>query len=43
MTSMLLSVYRAVSVLPNRILGTVGEHSGGFPVESLSLSRCLLL
>ena len=43
MTSMLLSVYRALSVLPNRILGTVGEHSGGFPVESLSLLRCLLL
>lgn len=30
---------RAVSVLPNRILGTVGEHPG-FPVEALSLSHC---
>ena len=29
-----------MSILPNRILGTVGEHSGGFPVESLSLSHC---
>jgi len=32
-------VFRAVSILPNRIIGTVGEHPG-FPVESLSLSHC---
>jgi len=34
-----LFVFRAVSVLPNRIIGTVGEHRG-FPVEALSLSHC---
>ena len=33
------SVFRAVSILPNRIIGTVGEHPG-FPVEALSLSHC---
>ena len=32
-------VFRAVSILPNRIIGTVGEHPG-FPVEALSLSHC---
>jgi len=32
-------VFRAVSILPNRIIGTVGEHAG-FPVEALSLSHC---
>ena len=32
-------MFRAVSILPNRIIGTVGEHPG-FPVEALSLSHC---
>jgi len=35
----MLFVFRAVSILPNRIIGTVGEHPG-FPVEALSLSHC---
>jgi len=34
-----LFVFRAVSILPNRIIGTVGEHPG-FPIEALSLSHC---
>lgn len=32
-------IIRAVSILPNRIMGTVGEHPG-FPIEALSLSHC---
>ena len=32
-------VFRAVNILPNRIMGTVGEHPG-FPIEALSLSHC---
>lgn len=35
-----VALFRAVSILPNRIIGTVGEHAAGFPVEALSLSRC---
>ena len=31
--------YRAVSILPNRFLGVVGQHDDDFPVENLSLSR----
>ena len=35
---------RVISVLPNRMLGVVGEH-GEFPVETLALSqdRCVAL
>ena len=35
---------RVISILPNRMLGVVGEH-GDFPVEALALShdRCALL
>ncbi|XP_013075098.2 WD repeat-containing protein 55-like isoform X1 [Biomphalaria glabrata] len=29
---------RAVHVLPNRVLGLVGQHTGDFPVEALSLT-----
>ena len=28
-----------MNILPNRIIGTVGEHRG-FPIEALSLSHC---
>lgn len=28
-----------MSILPNRIIGTVGEHAG-FPVEALNVSHC---
>lgn len=33
---------RIISILPNRMLGVVGEH-GDFPVEALALShdRCV--
>ena len=35
---------RVISILPNRMLGVVGEH-GEFPVETLALSqdRCVAL
>ncbi|BFZ24461.1 hypothetical protein BsWGS_27500 [Bradybaena similaris] len=32
------SIIRAVHVLPNRVLGIVGQHEEGFPVESMSLT-----
>lgn len=34
---------RVISILPNQMLGVVGEH-GDFPVENLALSqdRCIL-
>ena len=38
-----MSIFRAVNILPNRIIGVVGDHEK-FPVENLSLShdKCLL-
>lgn len=30
---------RAVNILPNRVVGTVGQHAGE-PVEKLALSHC---
>ena len=35
---MYIYVYRAINILPNRIIGVVGDHDK-FPVENLSLSR----
>uniref|UniRef100_A0A8C8TZ63 WD repeat-containing protein 55 n=1 Tax=Peromyscus maniculatus bairdii TaxID=230844 RepID=A0A8C8TZ63_PERMB len=32
-------IIRAVNILPNRVVGTVGQHAGE-PVEALSLSHC---
>ncbi|KAH9508247.1 WD domain repeat-containing protein 55 [Bulinus truncatus] len=29
---------RAVHILPNRVLGVVGQHSGNFPIEALSMT-----
>ncbi len=31
-------VIRIVSVLPNKLLGVLGQHPDGFPVERLALS-----
>jgi hypothetical protein len=35
----LFSLPRAVNILPNRVVGTVGQHAGE-PVEELALSHC---
>lgn len=32
-------IIRAVNILPNRVVGTVGQHAGE-PVEELALSHC---
>lgn len=34
-----LSPHRAVNILPNRVVGSVGQHAGE-PVEELALSHC---
>lgn len=35
----LFSLLRAVNILPNRVVGSVGQHAGE-PVEELALSHC---
>lgn len=35
----LFSLGRAVNILPNRVVGSVGQHAGE-PVEKLALSHC---
>lgn len=35
----LFSLPRAVNILPNRVVGSVGQHAGE-PVEELALSHC---
>lgn len=37
--NILFSLPRAVNILPNRVVGTVGQHAGE-PVEKLALSHC---
>ena len=32
-------IHRSVQILPNQLLGCVGEHSSGFPVETTCLSH----
>lgn len=33
------SSYRSIQILPNKVLGSVGKHSSGFPVENMCLSH----